>query len=324
MACGSGCCASPPTQDSVQGKTSHAEGSGAVASNVQPASAVNKEFEAQGKCRDGVSVDPESCQDGCCGDKEAVEKDACDDGCCEEADGDGCCKEDTCQDACCIEDKLSTTAKDHPNADCQDGCCGEEQTFQVSVEESAAACEDACCSSNKTPPKEVDAPACCAGKSSPCCDVSCLDRLADRECKEQGTIGNNNGKPPESPAYCHSPSHPNTKQFFLNLYKTSPAHPPAVVAMPRAKVDSHARSTDDLFVKSTPPSWRRWAASAVLFWRWARNPAARRHAGLRLRESAAPRRRPPRSHASRSTRAVPRASLLGAQSHPSGLKLLAA
>lgn len=27
-----------------------------------------------------------------------------------------------------------------------------------------------------------DAPDCCAGKTSPCCDTSCLDRLAVREC----------------------------------------------------------------------------------------------------------------------------------------------
>ncbi len=35
---------------------------------------------------------------------------------------------------------------------------------------------------NKTE-NHTDAPDCCRGKGSPCCDTSCLDRLAMRECE---------------------------------------------------------------------------------------------------------------------------------------------
>lgn len=46
---------------------------------------------------------------------------------------------------------------------------------------------DDCCSSgncivDKTE-RDTDTPDCCRGKVSPCCDTSCLDRLAMRECE---------------------------------------------------------------------------------------------------------------------------------------------
>jgi hypothetical protein len=33
---------------------------------------------------------------------------------------------------------------------------------------------------------DMPAPSCCEGKASPCCDKSCLDRLALRECESRG------------------------------------------------------------------------------------------------------------------------------------------
>lgn len=35
--------------------------------------------------------------------------------------------------------------------------------------------------------KDDDAPECCKGKVGPCCDTSCLDRLATRECELSAT-----------------------------------------------------------------------------------------------------------------------------------------
>lgn len=340
MACGSGCCAPPPPENMAQssdagpaeqvGETSHAGDSGAVAVNVQQASAVDKEAEANGKCRSGIAIDQDSCQDGCCCDKKTatvvVDEDACNDGCCEVEKSskvtdyqrvdmcleDGCCGDeeakipevgDCCDDdgGCCTAEEGSTPVVET----CQDACCAEEGIYKASKESSDAGCEDACCSSDKTATKKSDAPACCDGKPSPCCDVSCLDRLADRECEEQS-----NGKLPKGLLCAAIQVTPRLKQL---IHKVSPTHPPLDVAIPRAKADSHARSTSDPSVKSTPPSWRPWAASAVLCWRWARNRAARRRPSLRLRGSAAPRRMCQRSQASLSTRAVPRVSPLGAQ-----------
>ena len=45
---------------------------------------------------------------------------------------------------------------------------------------------DDCCSSGRCADDktedDTDAPDCCRGKVGPCCDASCLDRLAMREC----------------------------------------------------------------------------------------------------------------------------------------------
>ncbi|KAK3897723.1 E1-E2 ATPase-domain-containing protein [Staphylotrichum tortipilum] len=55
--------------------------------------------------------------------------------------------------------------------------------ISTSTPEPVAACKDSCCG----PPSQSDnekaqPPPCCEGKPSPCCDVSCLDRLALRAC----------------------------------------------------------------------------------------------------------------------------------------------
>ena len=46
---------------------------------------------------------------------------------------------------------------------------------------------DVCCSSGKCANDEAEddagSPDCCRGKDGPCCDTSCIDRLAMRECE---------------------------------------------------------------------------------------------------------------------------------------------
>jgi Cu2+-exporting ATPase len=85
-------------------------------------------------------------------------------------------KTSSCQDSCCDSDDaepLDTTASGHkePIPEKSDDCC------------SSGKCAD-----NKSK-NHTDAPDCCRGKVSPCCDTSCLDRLAMRECDMSATAG---------------------------------------------------------------------------------------------------------------------------------------
>jgi Cu2+-exporting ATPase len=46
-------------------------------------------------------------------------------------------------------------------------------------------CEKGCCSAQKpVEARQQNAPSCCEGKPSPCCDSSCIDRIALRECRD--------------------------------------------------------------------------------------------------------------------------------------------
>ena len=91
---------------------------------------------------------------------------------------------------------------------CEGGCCNDQSTEPIGERDipscGASASKEACCTGNRTPeagklnrsvscsstPLSTD-PAtsaeptvaeCCEGKSSPCCNETCLDRLALREC----------------------------------------------------------------------------------------------------------------------------------------------
>ncbi|XP_044723949.1 e1-E2 ATPase domain-containing protein [Hirsutella rhossiliensis] len=93
----------------------------------------------------------------------------------DEADGEDCCG--------------GTKSRDHAD-DETDGCCqgtdGENQCGRVPDAKPA----DGCCDDSPTKVSfktDSDAPDCCRGKSSPCCDDSCLERLALRECKTRLT-----------------------------------------------------------------------------------------------------------------------------------------
>ncbi|KAF2239025.1 putative copper-transporting ATPase [Viridothelium virens] len=79
--------------------------------------------------------------------------------------------ENTYKDGCCLgEDEAA------PKDDCQDACCsGNKDTTEK-------ACKDECCSGENAK-SNGDGRACCEGKSTPCCDSSCVDRIASRECE---------------------------------------------------------------------------------------------------------------------------------------------
>ncbi|KAF4339427.1 Cu2+-exporting ATPase [Fusarium beomiforme] len=70
----------------------------------------------------------------------------------------------SCKDSCCDEGDVATEVKDDKplNEDQEDVCCA------------SGTCEE----KNKD-----DTPDCCRGKASPCCNTSCIDRLAMRECE---------------------------------------------------------------------------------------------------------------------------------------------
>jgi hypothetical protein len=46
-------------------------------------------------------------------------------------------------------------------------------------------CADRCCAAPAEDEEKPDPPPCCEDKPSPCCDVSCLDRLALRACEDK-------------------------------------------------------------------------------------------------------------------------------------------
>lgn len=77
------------------------------------------------------------------------------------------------------------TQSDKASSQCSDNCC--DGTEQVSIKDEHDQKPDDSSSADKTThAAESDdnaVPDCCRGKRAPCCDVSCLDRLALRECE---------------------------------------------------------------------------------------------------------------------------------------------
>jgi Cu2+-exporting ATPase len=149
--------------------------------------------EGEGEDEDKNEPPGDTCRDNCCADTEklktetvaAASEDSCKDACCSENKPpvDACCseKETACcsekepaVDTCCSEKKPAVDACCSEKKTAVDACCGEEKPAV-----------DACCSEKKTAVEDPNNPSCCEGKPSPCCDVSCLDRLAARECKEE-------------------------------------------------------------------------------------------------------------------------------------------
>ncbi|KAK2692805.1 hypothetical protein QWA68_009881 [Fusarium oxysporum] len=83
----------------------------------------------------------------------------------------------------------SVTAETPPPSDigsCKDACCdGDDAATEVKDEEpvNKEPADDCCASGSCEEPNKDDAPECCRGKTSPCCNASCIDRIAIRECE---------------------------------------------------------------------------------------------------------------------------------------------
>ncbi|KAF5520092.1 P-type cation-transporting ATPase [Colletotrichum aenigma] len=148
----------------------------------------------------------DDCKKGCCGDsvKNASEivdvvgnnPSKPDESCgpkvnAEEKYNKGCCE--TVQESKPVQTSGTLTAIEHD-------CCAP----VAKVEEN---CKKGCCSSPVPKPQEEKVPSCCEGKTSPCCDSTCIDRLALRECTSgkrsnrkarsgaEGCTGGKDGKP---------------------------------------------------------------------------------------------------------------------------------
>ncbi|KAH6692573.1 copper-translocating P-type ATPase [Plectosphaerella plurivora] len=96
------------------------------------------------------------------------------------------------QDICCADDECSA-----PDVK-KDSCCAPiPEVKPAKTPKPASGCQSGCCSSPAAPPTPVvdsDTPSCCEGKIAPCCDTSCIDRLALREC-QAGDYAISEGRP---------------------------------------------------------------------------------------------------------------------------------
>ncbi|KAK4149377.1 E1-E2 ATPase-domain-containing protein [Chaetomidium leptoderma] len=130
-----------------------------------------------------------ACGSGCCGKSAPAPPEHCNDNpppAPLQDDRDSCC-----DNANLMADKdpdqpgLTGAVRDESTED--DDCCAPKPA--------ASGCKKGCCSAPKPPPRPDDTPVstCCEGKAAPCCDQSCLDRLALRECEnyEPGLVSHN-------------------------------------------------------------------------------------------------------------------------------------
>ncbi|OLN96724.1 P-type cation-transporting ATPase 2 [Colletotrichum chlorophyti] len=152
--CKKGCCGSAVAEAVVIAGDGKSAGS---ADNCRPQPAVQDvENGKQGCCGSEEVVVPKSCSSektgataNCCGSTPKVKVEDC---------KKGCCGSDAEHNISDNGDKLQEGTMD----DCKKGCCSSADPVISSAEEKA--------------------PSCCEGKTSPCCDSTCIERLALREC----------------------------------------------------------------------------------------------------------------------------------------------
>ncbi|KAE8406855.1 E1-E2 ATPase-domain-containing protein, partial [Aspergillus pseudonomiae] len=93
---------------------------------------------------------------------------------------------------------------------CSSGCCGEQHkeinTSDTGVPQTSDQGQTANPRSTEKPQEaDPNKPNCCKDKPSPCCDVSCLDRIALRECHKEQIRSSNEAAPKASTLSCQSP-----------------------------------------------------------------------------------------------------------------------
>lgn len=214
MACGSGCCAAP-TPETGTGQSSEVPQLPTNSGIAQQETLLDQaEDDCCAREPAGMTAATTSCADACCAaegpsvsasETKADDK-SCQDGCCppEESDddcGDTCCgskqaepgakgvtEPSPSQDMCCASEAAAVIQQDGPKPACADGCCSDEPPVKAQPVPIQSSCEDACCSEESPASEGSSTPDCCVDKPSPCCDNSCLDRLAVRECQNGSTV----------------------------------------------------------------------------------------------------------------------------------------
>ncbi|PNY27777.1 P-type cation-transporting ATPase [Tolypocladium capitatum] len=186
---GCSCCGPPATPlsgDSQSALEAHDDGAsdGCVPSPDDDAGAAQVEAASVYAGINKPDAPSGSCCAGCCGADEPS-SDHCGSG-----------YSTSCADACCQRDSAAAYQSKADTTICTDGCGNDEPavaTTLAACQDSEPACNDGCCGAE---PPEASAAAdkpdvadCCRGKLSPCCDESCLDRLALRECADRTCAG---------------------------------------------------------------------------------------------------------------------------------------
>lgn len=93
-------------------------------------------------------------------------------------------------------DVMPLAAPSEKTSSCQDSCCDSDDAEPLDTlapgqksptpQKPDDSCSAGKCADNKTE-NHTDAPDCCRGKVRPCCDTSCLNLLAMRECEMSAT-----------------------------------------------------------------------------------------------------------------------------------------
>ena len=190
MDCRSGCCG-PPVD--------------ATPEQFPPAQSLIRDGMDRCSDEEDFTIDQAS-KDACCSNKEPaqpaiINSASCQDTCCSGPSGQAkegdCCDSNTeMEDDGCKPPEIVSTGS-------QNGCCGGPTkkaqggagsgTTDTKVDDDCCApksidrgCQKSCLSApEKSHLERQDRPSCCKDKAFPCCDVSCLDRIALRECENQ-------------------------------------------------------------------------------------------------------------------------------------------
>ena len=160
--CQQGCCAQP------KGSSSHDKDKAS-----RPRASTSRDVSGTSYAQVKASKDCEPTKVSCCEAK--AEREA------------PCTKSaDNASKECCSSPAASKSV------DRNSSCCGDKATPSA-LEPAESDCNKGCCSEPSAPKTEdPNNPSCCEGKTSPCCDVSWIDRIALRDCEVSSGMSSRN------------------------------------------------------------------------------------------------------------------------------------
>lgn len=143
---------------------------------------------------------------------------------------------------------------------CSSACCGgqskEIKPMDACAPKTPSQGPGSCCTGTTQKPQEEDnEPECCKDKPSPCCDISCVDRIALRECDKKQVLSPNNAS--SSKFQCaFTDCHPNRCiNAGLQVFRARAAKAPTA---------NHATNTAVPRVLNTQRLSKPWVVSAGL------------------------------------------------------------